>query len=116
MKQQYNVGEFNHKIVIQEETMVTNANGFSEKTWVNIVSPYAKIENTNGSRFFGASTDEVKKTSRFIIRYRSILKTKTEKKLQIIYDNRAYMVQYINNIDEKNEYQEIMAEAIGYGE
>jgi len=114
--QQYNAGKFNHKIKIQEYTSTVNDNGFNVETWVDILNPYAKIENTNGSRFFGASTTDVKKTTRFIIRYNSILKTKYEAKLQIMYGNRAFLVQYINNIDESNMYYEIMAEAIDSGE
>lgn len=107
-----NTGELNRQITIQEYAPSTNDNGFSEPDWVDVIKPFAKVENTNGSRFFGADTDNVSKTSKFTIRYRSILKEKYDKQLRISYDNKYYTVQYINNIDESNEFYEIIGEVI----
>jgi SPP1 family predicted phage head-tail adaptor len=107
-----NSGELKKKITIQEYTTTTNDNGFSVETWVNVLNTFAKVENTNGTRFYGAEADNIKKISKFTIRYRSILKDKYEKKLRVSYSGKYYLVQYINNIDEANEFYEIMAEAI----
>ncbi|MDD2199792.1 MAG: phage head closure protein [Bacteroidales bacterium] len=109
---QINTGELNRQITIQEYTTSINDNGFSVETWTDVLTTFAKVENTNGSRFFGAETDNVSKTSKFTIRYRSILKTKYDKQLRVSYDNKYYTVQYINNIDESNEFYEIIGEVL----
>lgn len=109
---QYNAGEFKHTIVIKESTSSVNSNGFDVATETTVLTTKAKIENTNGSRFFGANKDDVKNTSKFIIRYRNILNEKDWSKLKVVYGSKSYLVQYINNIDESNQYQEIVGEAI----
>jgi len=106
------IGELREKIVIQEYSTITNENGFPESTWTTIINAYSKIENTHGSRFFGADTTDVKKTSKFTIRYNKELKTKYEAKLRILHNSRAFFVQYLNNIDERNEFYEIVAETV----
>ncbi len=109
---QYNTGDFNKKIKIQESTPVTNENGFTTSTWNDILNPYSKVENTSGNRFFGANKDDIKNVSKFIIRYRSVLNNKKWDELQVVYKNVTYKVNYINNIDEKNVFQEIIGEAV----
>lgn len=108
-----NIGELNRKILIQERAVTTNENSFEILVWNTILSPFTKIENTNGSKYFNANSEDMKKNTKFTIRYNSILKTKDETKLRVVYGSRNYTVLYINDPDEKHEFFEIVGEFIG---
>lgn len=113
MNDEINSGELNKKIQIQEKTITVNENGYPVDVWTNLISPYAKIENTNGSKFFNSGSENIKKISKFTIRYNSILKDKNEKNLRIVYSNRNFTIQYINDPKEKHKFFEIVGEYIG---
>jgi SPP1 family predicted phage head-tail adaptor len=107
------IGDLKNKIDIQEYVSTENENLFEEKEWITLLSPFAKIENTNGSRYFNSSKEDIKKISNFTIRYNSILKGKDESKLRIVYNDKNYLIQYINDIDEAHNYFEIVGESNG---
>lgn len=108
-----NTGELNRKISIQEHTTTINENGFPVENWIDIATFFAKVENTNGSKYFNANSEDLKKNTKFTIRYNSILNSKFGSKLRVLYNNKSYTVQYMNDIDEKHEFVEIVGEYIG---
>lgn len=108
-----NSGELNRKIVIQQYSSVISANGFETKAWTTILNPYAKIENTNGNKYFNAGSEDLKKNTKFTIRYNSVLKAVDGATLRVVYNEKNYTVLYINDVDEAHIFFEIVGESIG---
>lgn len=113
-----NTGELNRKIEIQEYVVTTNLNGFEDKAWTTIITAFAKVENTNGSKYFNAGSEDIKKNTKFTIRYNSTLATKAtdpnyEKYLRVVYNSKNYIVHFINDVDEGHIWLEIVGEANG---
>lgn len=108
-----NSGELNRRIQIQEFVTTFNENGFEIKDWITITSLYAKVENTNGNRYFNAGSEGLKKNSKFTVRYNSILNSKKEENLRIVFNDKIFIIQYINDPDELHSFFEIVGEYNG---
>lgn len=104
-----NAGQFNHKIQIVRETITTDAQGFKTVTQTVILSPYARIKTTKGFTLIANGSDFEKATTNFTIRYPVTAITRDD---IILFRNKRYEIQYINNVDEANIELELQAKEI----
>ena len=104
-----NAGQFNHKIQIVRETITTDAQGFKTVTQKVILSPYARIKTTKGFTLIANGSDFEKATTNFTIRYPVTTITRDD---IILFRNKRYEIQYINNVNEANIELELQAKEI----
>lgn len=104
-----NAGQFNHKIQIVRETITTDAQGFKTVTQTVILTPYARIKTTKGFTLIANGSDFEKATTNFTIRYPVTTITRDD---IILFNNKRYEIQYINNVDEANIELELQAKEI----
>ena len=104
-----NAGQFNHKIQIVRETISTDAQGFKTVTQTVILSPYARIKTTKGFTLIANGSDFEKATTNFTIRYPVTPITRDD---IIVFRDKRYEIQYINNVDEANVELELQAKEI----
>ena len=104
-----NAGEYNRKIQIVRETITTDSQGFKTVTQTVILSPYAKVKTTKGFTLIANGSDFEKATTNFTIRYPVTTITRDD---VILFKNKRYEIQYLNNIDEANVELEIQAKEV----
>lgn len=107
------ISELNKKIEIYkiEEKQDNEGNDIVEE--VLYLKTWSKIVHMSGMKIFEANRDYNVKTTRFIIRFRkdkNIEKDKDE--LIIRYKNDKYNIKFTNNLNERNEFIEIVGELI----
>lgn len=104
-----NAGQFNHKIQIVRETITTDAQGFKTVMQTVILATYARIKTTKGFTLIANGSDFEKATTNFTIRYPVTTITRDD---IILFRNKRYEIQYINNVDEANIELELQAKEI----
>ena len=104
-----NAGEYNCKIQIVRETIITDSQGFKTVTQTVILSPYAKVKTTKGFTLIANGSDFEKATTNFTIRYPVTSITRDD---VILFKNKRYEIQYLNNVDEANVELEIQAKEV----
>lgn len=104
-----NAGQFNKQIQIEREIVTTDAQGFVVRTPTVILSPFASVKTTKGFTLIANGSDFEKATTNFTIRYPLTQITRDD---IIIFNNRRYTIEYINNVDEANTLLEIQAKEV----
>lgn len=104
-----NAGDYSHKIQIVRETITTDSQGFKTVTQTVILSPYAKVKTTKGFTLIANGSDFEKATTNFTIRYPV---TSINRDDVILFKNKRYEIQYLNNIDEACIELEIQAKEV----
>lgn len=105
-----NAGAFNRRIQIVREQIVEDAEGFKHTEPVVILDVYAQVKTTKGFTLIANGTDFEKATTNFTIRYpHSLVITRDD---IILFNNRRYEIQYVNNIDEANVALELQAKEV----
>ena len=104
-----NAGDYRHKITIVRETITADSQGFKTVTQTVILSPYAKVKTTKGFTLIANGSDFEKATTNFTIRYPV---TSINRDDVILFNNKRYEIQYLNNVDELNIELEIQAKEV----
>ena len=104
-----NAGDYRHKITIVRETITADSQGFKTVTQTVILSPYAKVKTTKGFTLIANGSDFEKATTNFTIRYPV---TSINRDDVILFNNKRYEIQYLNNVDELNVELEIQAKEV----
>ena len=104
-----NAGKYKHQIAIYSTTVTEDAQGFQTRTRTLVLSPYAEIKTTKGYTLIKNNTDFEKATTNFTIRYPH---TPINRDMEIDYRGKTYTIQYLNNVDEKDEELEIQAKEV----
>ena len=104
-----NAGQFNKQIQIEREVVTKDAQGFAVRTPTVILSPFASVKTTKGFTLIANGSDFEKATTNFTIRYPLTQITRDD---IIIFNNRRYTIEYINNVDEANTLLEIQAKEV----
>lgn len=104
-----NAGKYNRLISIYKVTQTTDAAGFPVDTEVKVLSAYAEIVTTKGFTLVMNNTDYEKALTRFTIRYPQ---TAITYDMLVKYNNKVYTIQYINNVDERNEELELQCKEV----
>ena len=104
-----NAGDYNKKIVIYQVTKTKDSAGFPIETETVVLSPYAKVKTTKGFTLIANNSDFEKAYTNFTIRYP---KTEITRDMLIKFNNKIYIIEYLNNIDEANVELEIQAKEV----
>lgn len=104
-----NAGDYRHKITIVRETITADSQGFKTVTQTVILTPYAKVKTTKGFTLIANGSDFEKATTNFTIRYPV---TSINRDDVILFNNKRYEIQYLNNVDELNVELEIQAKEV----
>lgn len=106
-----NSGEYKHFIKIIEEQTKKDKDGFkSEVCQKTIFEGYAKIETTSGFTLIINDSDFEKAYTNFTIRFPKLAKIK--RKMFVLYKNKKYSIEYLNNKDEADIELEIQAKLV----
>lgn len=104
-----NAGEYNHRISIYTETEQEDKAGFIVKSKTVVLNAWAKVKTTRGFTLLKNNTDFEQAYTNFTIRYP---KKKITRDMIIEYRGKAYTIEYLNNIDEKDVELEIQAKSV----
>lgn len=105
-----NAGKYDKRISIYQVQEVIDAQGFTTKQKVKILSPYAYVKTTRGYTLIANDTDFEKAYTNFTIRYpRNVEITRD---MTIEFRGKEYTIQYLNNVDEADVELEIQAKEV----
>lgn len=104
-----NAGKYNKKIKIYQTTVVEDESGFQQTINTLVLETYASIKTTKGYTLIANGTDFEKALTNFTIRFP---KTPINRDMLIVFNNKTYTIEYLNNIDEKNVELEIQAKEV----
>lgn len=112
-----NAGKYKHKISIYKTETGKDADGFPITTETLVFTPYAEVKTTSGITLIASGSDFEKALTRFVIRYSPKVVEAYEdatiaRNLTIHFNNRVYTVEYLNNIDYRNEELELQGKAV----
>lgn len=105
-----NAGKYSRKITIVSVQHGKDAQGFPVDTETVVLQPYAEVKTTKGYTIIINNSDFEKALTRFTIRYPQ--RTNIDREMLIKYNGKTYEIQYLNNVDEKNEELEIQAKEV----
>ena len=97
------IGDFRHRIVIQNLVALVNENGFEIEEWQNYKVVWASVSNLSGREYYQAAAIKAEKTIKFLIRYIEGIETS----MRILFDNKQYNIVFIDNLKYKNQYIEL---------
>lgn len=98
--------QLNKRITIQEYTEYKNPEGIYIKEWKDKATVWASIKNLHGGEFFQAQAVNSKATCKMRIRYIMELDTS----MRIKYNEKLYNIVYLDDINERHEYIEVLCE------
>ena len=104
-----NAGKYNRLIGIYSVTTTTDSAGFPSRVETLVLAAYAEIKTTKGFTLIANNTSLEKAYTRFIFRYPTTAITYDH---IVKYGGKTYTIEYINNIDEKNEELELQCKEI----
>lgn len=105
-----NAGKYRHKIQIYKTITVTDEQGFQHEERELFYSPHAEVVTTSGMTIYRNDSDFEKALTRFTIRYpKNIV---IERKMEIDFHGKTYLIKYVNNVDEADVELEIQAEEV----
>lgn len=104
-----NAGKYRRLIKIYKITKSKDSAGFPVDTETLVLSAYAEIVTTKGYTLVMNNTDLEKALTRFTIRYPQ---TAITYDMLVKYNNKVYTIQYINNVDERNEELELQCKEV----
>lgn len=105
-----NVSEFKHPITIERFTKGVDEDNIPINVWSKLFDSRAKILNVRGEEFYSAMSVNSKIDKTFYIRVHRDYEVTS--KDRVVYNNKAYNILYVNNIDESGKYLEIKVERV----
>ena len=99
-----NIGKLRNRIELQSSTTTTDSVGQQSHVWTTYTTVWATIHHLTGKETLNAQQLVAEITHRVTIRYNSSLNATH----RIKYGTRYFYINFINNANERNEYQEIM--------
>lgn len=103
-----NAGKYNRKISIYKVEVGKDSDGFPTETQVLVLEPYAHVKTTKGYTLIVNNSDFEKAYTNFTIRYSQTVldayyeSANSNRDMIVAFRNKAYIVQYLNNVDEAN--------------
>lgn len=105
-----NAGKYNHKIKIIKLHEKKDDAGFNQKpVEQEILVCYADVRTTKGFTMIANNSDFEKAYTNFTIRYPNVQITRD---MILLYNDRRYTIEYLNNVDEKCTQLEIQAKEV----
>lgn len=111
-----NSGRLRSRIKIYEYKNTVDEDGIEGEESLTLYSTvWADIRNINGNEYFEAGKNNVRAEKKIIIRYIKNLDpsidNRATQKFKILYNNTFYNILYIDNIQERKKYMEILVES-----
>ena len=103
-----NAGKYNRKITIYKVIQGKDKDGFPADVEEVILSPYASVKTTKGMTIIKNNSDFEKALTNFTIRYSQTVENayydsaNSNRQMKVVFRNKTYEVQYLNNVDEAN--------------
>lgn len=104
-----NPGKYNKYIKIVKPIHVENESGIDELTNTIILRCYASVKTTRGITLIKSGTDFEKAYTNFTIRFPRVPVTRD---MLLIYKDKTYSIEYINNIDEEDVELELQCKEV----
>lgn len=104
-----NPGKYDKKISIIKEIIREDSGGFKARTQTTILNTYANVKTTAGYTLITSNSDFEKAYTNFTIRYP---KVKIDRDMLIIYRDKTYTIEYLNDVDENQVELEIQAKEV----
>jgi SPP1 family predicted phage head-tail adaptor len=104
-----NAGKYNRKIEIYQTVKSKDESGFPVNSETLVLTAYAEVTTTKGFTLIANNTGLEKAYTRFVIRYPV---TAITYEMVIKFNNKTYTIEYINNVNEKNEELELQAKEV----
>ena len=104
-----NIGKLDKRITIQKFSTYQNENGFDIEDWVDYKTIWASINNLWGKEFYAAKAVNAENTVEFVVRYSRDLANINTKEYRIFWNNRAFNITFIDNIQYENKWLKIKA-------
>lgn len=95
------------RITIQKYTATQNKNGFDIEAWKDYKTVWASMNNLWGKEFYAAKAVQAENTVEFVVRYSKDLENINSKEYRIFWNNRAFNITFIDNIQYKNIWLKI---------
>ena len=108
VKKMIDAGKYNKKITIYQVVETEDSQGFPIETKEVVLQPYAKVKTTRGFTLIANNSDFEKAYTNFTIRYSQTVinayynSQNSNRDMLVVFNNKTYSVQYLNNIDEMN--------------
>lgn len=106
-----NPGEMRTKITLEERKLDKDAGGFLRPVVGRQIDTWCRWVNAHGNELWLADAAGAKKTATLLIRYQKDL----NETWQVVYRGQAWEIRSIDNIRERDEYQELHVSMIGAG-
>lgn len=103
-----NAGKYKYQINIYKVIQGKDKDGFPANVDELILSPYAYVKTTKGITLIRNYSDFEKAFTNFTIRYSQTVENayyesaNSNRKIKVVFRNKTYEVQYLNNVDEAN--------------
>lgn len=100
-----NAGQYNHKISIYQPTLVEDSQGFQQEIigennlGTLVLTPMAMVKTTRGMTIIKNGSDFEKALTNFTIRYPRTVEINRD--MVVVYRNKKYTIEYLNNVDEE---------------
>ena len=106
-----NPGELRTKITLEERKLVEDAGGFATPAVGQQIQTWCRWINLHGNEIWQADAAGASKAATILIRYQPDL----DETWRVIYRGNTWEIRSIDNIRERNEYQELKIAMIGAG-
>ena len=104
-----NAGKYNRRIKIYSLTYGKDADGFKTENLSLVLEVYASVKTTKGMTIIRNDSDFEKAYTNFTIRYPV---TVINRDMIIVFRDKRYSIEYLNNVDEANVELEMQCKEI----
>lgn len=105
-----NAGKFNKKIIIYRESGGLDNEGFPIDDISTVLTAWANVKTTKGFTLISNNSDFEKAYTNFTIRYPKSVEITRD--MLILFNDKSYSIEYLNNVNEDNTELEIQAKEI----
>lgn len=103
-------GKYSHRIQIVKPRVSHDAEGFPATVDEPVLEAYASVRTTSGYTLIKSGTSFEAATTNFTIRYPPA--TRIDRDMAVLFDERRYEIQYLNNIDYANTELEMQCREV----
>lgn len=104
-----NAGKYNKRIQIVRVVTTKDPGGFPVKSDELVLETWAEVKTTKGFTLIINNSDFEKAFTNFTIRYPV---TKIDRDMIILFNQKRYTIEYLNNVNEDNVELEIQAKEV----
>lgn len=105
-----NAGKYNKKITIYRESGGLDSEGFPIDDISTVLTAWANVKTTKGFTLIANNSDFEKAYTNFTIRYPKSVEITRD--MLILFNDKSYSIEYLNNVNEDNTELEIQAKEI----